>query len=73
MLLRVDRYKSDRQPNLYLLVAYNQAIPSFDASAGTFESVGASETRSYSDALCNEIEAAIQARGFWIGELPPGG
>ena len=68
--MRVDRYKSDREPNLYLLVAFNQSIPSFDASAGTFQVVGAAETRSYSDALCNEIEAAIRSRGYWIGELP---
>jgi hypothetical protein len=68
--LKVDRYKSDREPNLYLLVAYNESIPSFEKSAGTFAAVGAAETRSYSDALCNEIEEAIRSRGYWIGELP---
>jgi len=71
--LKVDRYKSDREPNLYLLVAYKQAIPSFEASAGTFAAVGAAETRSYTDALCNEIEEAIRSRGYWIGELPGAG
>ena len=48
----------------------NQAIPSFEESAGTFAVVGAAETRSYTDALCNEIEDAIRSRGYWIGELP---
>ncbi len=66
----MDRYKSDRAPNLYLLVAYNQSLPSFEESAGTFAAVGAAETHSYTDALCNEIEGAIRSRGFWIGELP---
>lgn len=70
--MKVDRFKSDREPKLYLLVAYGERIPAFPASSGgIFEAVGASETRSYSDTLCNEIEAAIRSLGYWIGELPP--
>ena len=69
--MQVDRYKSDRDPNLYLLVPYQREPPDFQEEAvGSFTSVGAADTRAYSDALCNEIEEAIRSRGYWLGDLP---
>ena len=69
--MRVDRYKSNREPNLYFLVPYNGRIPpSAEPSAGDLSPVGASETRTYPDALRLEIEDAIRSGGYWRGELP---
>ncbi len=69
--MQVDRYKSDRDPRLYLLVGYRQAIPNFENTSGsTFSAAGASDTRAYPEALCNEIEEAIRSRGYWLGDLP---
>jgi uncharacterized protein YcgL (UPF0745 family) len=69
--MQVDRYKSDRDTNLYLLVEYRHEAPHFHSEAvGTFSPVGAADTRAYSDELCNEIEEAIRSRGYWLGDLP---
>jgi len=69
--MQVDRYRSDRDTNLYLLVEYEHEAPDFHSEAvGTFSPVGAADTRAYPDELCNEIEEAIRSRGYWLGDLP---
>ena len=67
----VDRYKSERDSNLYLLVEYESEPPEFHEEAvGGFMPVGVADTRAYPEALCNEIEEAIRSRGYWLGDLP---
>lgn len=70
--MQVDRYKSDRDQSLYLLVEYGREPPDFHEEAvGSFTPVGAADTGAYPEALCNEIEDAIRSRGYWLGDLPP--
>ena len=38
-------------------------------AGGGWTAVGASDTRTYPEDVCNEIEEAIQTRGFWLGRL----
>jgi hypothetical protein len=68
--MRVDRYISELGPETYVLVAYGANFPVVGAPAGSgWTAVGASDTRTYPEAVCNEIEEAIQTKGFWLGHL----
>jgi len=72
--LKVDRYRRREAPESsheYLLVSYGAPLPPGRSDASDFETVGASDTRSLPESLCNEIEAAIASQGFWLGDLPP--
>lgn len=71
--MKVDRYRRRGAPERsheYLLVSYGAPPPPERSDASEFETVGASDTRSLPESLCNEIEAAIASRGFWLGDLP---
>ena len=68
--MRVDRYISELGPATYALVAYGANFPVVGVPAGGgWTAVGASDTRTYPEDACNEIEEAIQKRGFWLGRL----
>lgn len=52
-------------------MAYGGALPEIARTdAAGYVTVGASDTRSLPEALCNEIEQAIHADGYWMGDLP---
>jgi hypothetical protein len=72
-LLKVDRYRRRgalESSHEYLLVSYGAQLPSERIDLSEFETVGAADTRSLPESLCDEIEAAIASREFWIGDLP---
>ena len=66
---RVDRYISELGPETYALVAYGDNFPVVGVPAGGWTAVGASDTRTYPEDVCNEIEEAIQKGGSWLGRL----
>lgn len=72
--MKVDRYRpgdASENSRLFLLVAYGGALPEIARTdAAGYVTVGASDTRSLPEALCNEIEQAIHADGYWMGDLP---
>jgi hypothetical protein len=68
--MRVDRGISELGPETYALVAFGARFPVVGIPArGGWTSVGASDTRTYPEDVCHEIEEAIQTRGFWLGRL----
>jgi hypothetical protein len=72
--VKIDRYRprgASESSRLYLLVAYGGALPEIARTDSVgYVTVGASDTRSLPEALCNEIERTIQADGYWMGDLP---
>lgn len=68
--MKVDRYISECSPETYAVTAYGAAFPAAGLPAeGGWTVVGASDTRTYPEAVCNEIEKAIRTLGYWVGRL----
>lgn len=72
--MQVDRYRRQGArdgSHEYLLLAYGDSFPGV-VEAADYVPVGASDTRSLPESLCNEIERVIGAQGYWLGDLPTG-
>src|ERR1700737_2837314 len=68
--MRVDRYISELGTETYALVAFGARFPVAGIPAGGgWTAGGASDTRTCPEDVCNEIEEAIQTRGFCLGRL----